>query len=550
MSTFITKFLAVLTVLSTPAFAGPPIIWNGSSARILPSGGLSTPALSVDGLAGVLKASGGVVAGSSTTSDLTEGSNLYFTNARAQSAISGSITGKAFYVAKDTGNDSNAGGIFSPFRTIQAGINACNAIAAYYAQCTVHVAPSQGGTGSGYVENLSFSQQGVNLLCDAQQIQTRACLVTGTVTVNLTGTSGGANFVAALNEVYMTGFVVSQTSTNNTLVFSGSTFQRFISNNNYFDQNGSASNTVISNTGTTGGTPSALISYYTDFNNSNATNPTISLTSGARFWMNGSQTAGTISNGNASGPSFTQSGAASSVILNLVQLTGQYNLTDNTSTATFNLSTINSGTNPCIVTPSSPNTGYALLAYYGCTSSNTNSITGTGVVVGAPGNIRTSTSGDIISTVTQIVFPGLPQGEIMIGAGATTGTNVALSLKDGHIKVAQTTAPTTTLSGNAGTGGTPACTITNGTDSDGKISLKTGTASWATGTQCTINFNKTWGVAPICIFSPSNDAASTAMASQRIVFPDAATTTQTISAGVAFASQVTATWHYHCGESQ
>jgi hypothetical protein len=139
---------------------------------------------------------------------------------------------------------------------------------------------------------------------------------------------------------------------------------------------------------------------------------------------------------------------------------------------------------------------------------------------------------------------------MQLGAGAVSGTNVMLSIKDGHIKVAQTTAPTTTLSGNAGTGGSPTCTITNGTDTDGKISLKTGTASWATGTQCTINFNKTWGVAPICTFSPSNDAGSVAWNTQRLVMSDASTSAQTLSAGVAFTSQVTATFHYHCEESQ
>lgn len=44
--------------------------------------------LTLTGLSGVLKASAGVVAGSSTTTDLTEGSNLYYTNARSRSAVS------------------------------------------------------------------------------------------------------------------------------------------------------------------------------------------------------------------------------------------------------------------------------------------------------------------------------------------------------------------------------------------------------------------------------------------------------------------------------
>lgn len=46
-----------------------------------------TPAITIGSLSGVLKASAGVVAGSATTSDLSEGSNLYYTQARFDSAF-------------------------------------------------------------------------------------------------------------------------------------------------------------------------------------------------------------------------------------------------------------------------------------------------------------------------------------------------------------------------------------------------------------------------------------------------------------------------------
>lgn len=59
-------------------------------AYILPDGSALFSALTIDTLSGVLKASSGVVSGSATTSDLPEGSNLYFTTARARSSISGS----------------------------------------------------------------------------------------------------------------------------------------------------------------------------------------------------------------------------------------------------------------------------------------------------------------------------------------------------------------------------------------------------------------------------------------------------------------------------
>jgi len=53
------------------------------------TGSLSISALAVSGLSGILKASLGVVSGSATTTDLTEGSNMYFTSSRAKSVLSG-----------------------------------------------------------------------------------------------------------------------------------------------------------------------------------------------------------------------------------------------------------------------------------------------------------------------------------------------------------------------------------------------------------------------------------------------------------------------------
>lgn len=53
---------------------------------------LGTTGLTIGTLSGVLKASAGVVSGSATTSDITEGSNLYFTDERAQDAIGTILT--------------------------------------------------------------------------------------------------------------------------------------------------------------------------------------------------------------------------------------------------------------------------------------------------------------------------------------------------------------------------------------------------------------------------------------------------------------------------
>lgn len=78
---------ANITILGTIATG----VWNAGA--VTSSGAGSFTGLTVGTLAGVLKGTAGVVSGGATTSDVPEGTNLYFTNARAVSAvgISGSI---------------------------------------------------------------------------------------------------------------------------------------------------------------------------------------------------------------------------------------------------------------------------------------------------------------------------------------------------------------------------------------------------------------------------------------------------------------------------
>lgn len=511
---------------------------------------LAVPPIEVSGIkwgsnTGVPKFTSGVGSVNATTSDLSEGSNLYYTATRVTDLAKNNTGAQHFYVTKDNGNDANDCSRFKPCKTIQAGLDAAAAISAYYKQTVVHVAPSFGGTGSSYNENITFSQQGINLVCDANQSNTRACLISGSVTINMTGTSGGANYVAASNEAYMSGFVVVVNNSSQTINFTGSTFQRFILTNSYVDQNGTGSAITVDNSGSSGGTKSTFISYDTVFANSNATNPTVAQ-SNARFWMFGTQP--TIQNGNASGKSLIQSGASTSFVCNLCAITGQAQITNNTANATFNLSTIASGTLACIDTPATPNTGIITIAFFGCTSTNSNSITGSGVVFTTPGNVRLSSSGDIISTVTQAVVPGLPQGEVMLGAGATTGTNVLLSMRGGHIRNVNTTAPTAVVNANAGTGGSPTCTLTNASDAGGRVNLTTGTSAWAAGTQCTITFNKAYATAPSCVFSPNDVDSANKAVTQQINFTTT-TTTMLVSFGAADNAQTTYNWMYLCMET-
>lgn len=73
------------------------------SALLTATAGLTTNALTVGSLSGVLKATAGAVAGSATTADLTESGNLYFTTARVLStALTGYAATNGVVAATDT----------------------------------------------------------------------------------------------------------------------------------------------------------------------------------------------------------------------------------------------------------------------------------------------------------------------------------------------------------------------------------------------------------------------------------------------------------------
>lgn len=141
------------------------------------------------------------------------------------------------------------------------------------------------------------------------------------------------------------------------------------------------------------------------------------------------------------------------------------------------------------------------------------------------------------------------------GSGATFGStavaaaNADIVYKDGHVKSTQTTAPTTTLSANAGSGGSPSCTVSHAVDDAGNIVLVTGTSAWASGTQCTVNFNHGYNVAPICVATPSNPNAASKSVSQQINFTTS-TSALTISFGAADTAQTTYNWQFKCVETQ
>jgi hypothetical protein len=477
-----------------------------------------------------------------STSNLAEGTNLYYTDAKVKAIAKSTTTARVISVSRDAGDDATGDGSpLKPFKTIQAGINAANLIADYMNQVVVEISPPNGG--NGYVENITLSQQGVTLKAATESYAVGACLIKGTVTINLTGTSG-SNFLAASNEVYMHGLTISKAA-GSTLLFSGTTFQRLIITNCYVESTSTGSALIMTNTGVSGSTKSTITSRDTDYNNNNSTTATIQNSAG-RIFIAGANPE--VQNSNASGPSILLDGASAAgatVSLNNTSVTGQAQVTDNTANLSLAYSSITSGSLAAIVTPSSPSTGIITLASAGLSTTATNSITGSGVVVVAQA-AKLSTGGDIISTVTQAVIAGFPQGQTMIGAGATAATNALLVIKNGHLKFQQSTAPTVTVNANAGTGATS--TVSNATDTAGKLALMLGTSP-ASGVQTTVNFNKAFATAPIISLTPAN-ALTAANSVSKQIFVSSATSSFAVNFGVTGTAAEAYSWHYQIIETQ
>ncbi len=124
--------------------------------------------------------------------------------------------------------------------------------------------------------------------------------------------------------------------------------------------------------------------------------------------------------------------------------------------------------------------------------------------------------------------------------GASAATNATLINANGHIKIAQTVAPTTAVHANAGAGAT--CNVTNATDTAGRVSIATGTGL-GSGEYCSVIFNKVHNTAPVCLLFPNTLTISSS----------AFVTVTTASMAVNFGSAAeTSTYglNYQCLETQ
>jgi len=138
-------------------------------------------------------------------------------------------------------------------------------------------------------------------------------------------------------------------------------------------------------------------------------------------------------------------------------------------------------------------------------------------------------------------------GRLSIGV-ATTAGNTKLLVHDGHMGVTQTTAPTTTVNANAGTGAT--CSVSQATDTSGRIELVTGSGAYSSGVQCALNFNLAYSTAPICQLTPTNAVSAANAVANQIYIGSPVTGSVAVEFGVAAASAQAYAWNYHCIETQ
>ena len=110
----------IVNELGTRILVSDTPLWDLIGGNVL----LHSGSLVLPGLTGVLKATTGVVSGSATTSDLPEGTNLYYTDTRSRAAVSESVTGLDY--SSSTGVLSLTTGYVIPTTTEESNWNAAS----------------------------------------------------------------------------------------------------------------------------------------------------------------------------------------------------------------------------------------------------------------------------------------------------------------------------------------------------------------------------------------------------------------------------------------
>jgi hypothetical protein len=349
-----------------------------------------------------------------------------FTNDSGFITASG-FSSKLLHVSKDTGNDANTCTFTAPCLTIQRAINVATAIpSTFNTPVVIKIYPAK------YTEDLTFSQQGITLDCVSPLYHTNACQLYGGVTIDLSGTAGGANFVGANNVVSINGLEILASGSKNAILFSGSAFQRLYINQSYVSQvtiNSSFSALLMTNSGISVGTKSTITSRDTDWSNDSSTNATLELQAG-RIFLNGASV--DISNSATARTAINLNGSVSSgvsMFIDGASVTGLAVTSDNTAVLQYSNVAQSCDGSVCITGPSSPSTGYFIGGNNLFTTTNTNVIGGTGIAVLSSGNYCGGTGCAIAGTVTQAPLAPLVQGALKPSSLQISGLTASLPVK-------------------------------------------------------------------------------------------------------------------------
>jgi hypothetical protein len=143
-------------------------------------------------------------------------------------------------------------------------------------------------------------------------------------------------------------------------------------------------------------------------------------------------------------------------------------------------------------------------------------------------------------------------GNVGINTGSSTiSVNALLSIKDGHVQIQQTTAPTVVL-GAAGTGASASISTSNpkSTDVVGRVTITTGTGAGTGVSYITVNYNKAYASNPVVILTPANAAAASAESGLGVYVQNSTTTGFSIGFLTAAPASTTYTFNYFIIETQ
>lgn len=309
----------------------------------------------------------------------------------------------------------------------------------------------------------------------AMKIDQRGSVKTGTGTANLDGTL--ADFSSANDSTVGAGNITALLAAQ----YSTSSTPRFM---------------VFKKARGTFASPSAVVNNdgIMTINGSIYDGSTYSFAAGIQFMVDGTPSAGTSAPGkilfNVT-PSGSTTPAAALTIASTKIATFAGNIVAGAAGATSNSALSTSG---------SPATGGSStttkpLVRFGTAATDNNWNT-SGTVLGInPGSGFTGNLFDVQKNAVR-AFVIDASGNMTVTGTSTLTSTVSLGQHLGS----QSTAVTATVHANAGTGAT--CTVSNATDVAGFVTLTTTNTASASGEQCRVNFAVSYGVAPVCTFSP------------------------------------------------